>query len=178
VKFEATSLGGVLRVIPDAQLDARGVFTRLFDRDAFAARGLVTEFPQHSYVTNVARGVLRGLHYQVSPHEETKVIRCARGSVYDVLVDIRPTSASYGCWEAFELNGDDLVQLYVPAGIAHGYQALTDDAAMHYLISTEYVAEAARGIRYDSPSLAVTWPVETKILSERDRSHPVFDVQR
>ena len=136
----------------------------MFDRDAFAALGLVTSWPQHGEAWNARAGTLRGLHLQREPHGETKLIRCTHGAVYDVLVDVRPESRTYGRWEAFELSEDDGTALYAPAGLAHGYQAIRHGSALHYLISTPYVADAAAGFRYDSPELAIPWPLTPSVI--------------
>ena len=117
---------------------------------------------------------MRGLHYQREPHGETKLIRCVRGAVFDVLVDLRP-GAGYGTHMAYELSAEVAEALYVPPGIAHGYQTLTDDSELAYLLSTEYVAEAAAGIRWNSPALAIAWPAAERIISPRDAALPLFE---
>ena len=158
--------------------DERGFFVRTFDAAAFAERGLLTGWPHHGEAFNTRAGTLRGLHFQREPHAETKLIRCTRGAVYDVVVDVRPASATYGRWEAFELAEDDETALYLPAGFAHGYQTLQPRATMHYLHSAPYAASAAAGYRYDSSRLAIAWPLTPSVISERDLALPPFEPSR
>ena len=154
--------------------DERGSFARVFSADTFRDHGLCTSYPEHSAACNLKRGILRGLHYQVAPYGEIKVIRCTFGRIFDVLVDIRPTSSTFGQWLSFELDAENPQMLYVPAGIAHGYQTLSDISHIEYLISEPYHAESVSGIKWDSAELAIRWPIADPILSERDRSHPLF----
>ena len=142
--------------------------------DAFAAAGLCTAFPHHAEARNARAGTIRGLHWQSEPYGETKVIRCVRGAAFDVLVDVRPASPTYGEWASFDLAADVARGLYVPPGIAHGYQTLAADTDFHYLLSVRYHPEAAHGIAYDSPELAIPWPQAVSVISERDRALPPF----
>ncbi len=158
--------------------DERGWFARTFDAGAFAALDLVTSWPQQGEAYNARAGTIRGLHLQRDPHAETKLIRCTRGAVYDVLVDMRPGSPTFGRWEAFALREDDELALYAPPGLAHGYQTLSDGATLHYLLSTPYAPEAAAGYRYDSAALAIPWPLGATVISARDRGLPQFDPSR
>jgi dTDP-4-dehydrorhamnose 3,5-epimerase len=174
VTFAATALAGVLLINFDRVTDDRGWFVRVYDEDAFAERGLCTVFPHHAEARNTRRGTIRGLHWQRDPHGETKVIRCTRGAAFDVLVDVRPGSATFGHWAAFDLSADAASGLYVPPGIAHGYQTLADDTEFHYLLSERYRREAAAGIAYDSPELAIAWPLAPGTVSQRDRDLPAF----
>lgn len=173
-----TSLDGV-RQIPLARAhDERGWFGRTFDASAFAAAGLVSEWTLHAEAWNERAGTIRGLHLQRPPHGEVKLIRCTRGAVYDVLLDVRRSSPTFGRWQAFELREDAELALYVPAGIAHGYQSLRDGAMLHYLISAPYAPHAAAGYRFDSPSLAIPWPLAPSVISERDLALPPFEASR
>ena len=139
----------------------------------FAAHGLATSFPEHSEAHNAERGTIRGLHWQSEPHAETKLIRCTRGAVYDVLVDVRAHSPTFGRWHAVELRAENALGLYVPPGFAHGYQTLADDTDLHYLIlPAPYAAAAARGVAYDSAALAIPWPLSVTAISDRDRGLP------
>jgi len=176
VKFAATRLDGVFRVEPTVHEDERGTLRRVFDAAAFAKAGLCSEFPEHSIVTNRAAGTLRGLHYQTPPYEEAKVIRCLSGRVFDVIVDLRRDSPTFGSWISFELDAAVDELLYVPEGCAHGYQTLTDDASLHYLISQPYHPEAAAGIRFDDPALAISWPLPIGKMSARDRSFAAYSL--
>jgi dTDP-4-dehydrorhamnose 3,5-epimerase len=173
-----TSLDGVCKIPLQRVRDERGWFARTFDSEAFAARGLVTHWPQHGEAHNALAGTIRGLHLQREPHAETKLIRCTRGAVYDVLVDARAGSPTFGRWEAFELREEDELALYAPSGLAHGYQTLRDDSVMHYLHSVPYVPEAAAGYRYDSAALEIRWPLGPSVISTRDRALPAFDPSR
>ena len=168
----ATPIEGVYVIETESHEDDRGSFARLYDSEVLARAGLMTEFPQHSIAKNRRAGTIRGLHYQAAPHEETKIVRCLRGSLYDVAVDLRPRSASFGAWTAVELSEENMRALYIPADCAHGYQTLVDGTEAHYMISASYLAEAARGIIYDDASLAIAWPLDVTGISARDRGLP------
>ena len=173
MRFEPLDLDGAFCVVAEPVRDERGGFARLFSAREFAERGLVASFVQHALSFNTRRGTLRGLHYQAAPFAETKLVRCSRGAVFDVIVDLREGSPTYRRWCAVELTEANHRAVYVPAGCAHGFQTMADDSEVHYLITPEYVAEAARGIRWDDPSLAVRWPIASGIvMSERDRGLP------
>jgi len=174
MKVAPATLAGLFTLELERNVDDRGWFVRVFDEEVLAAAGLVTAFPQHSEARNAHRHLIRGLHFQAEPHAETKIIRCTRGAVYDVLVDVRPGSPTYGSWQAFELSEDRPRALYVPGGFAHGYQTLTAISDLQYHISERYVAAAARGFAYNSPELAIPWPAPAVHLSERDRTLPPF----
>lgn len=178
MKFTPTALAGLLELEFERLADPRGWFVRVYDEREFAARGLATSFPEHSESRNLRRGTIRGLHWQREPHAETKVIRCTRGAAYDVLVDVRKDSPTFGRWHALELRAENAAGVYVPPGFAHGYQTLEDDTELHYLISVPYVAAAARGIAYDSAVLAIPWPLPVAVISERDRGLPQFRPDR
>jgi dTDP-4-dehydrorhamnose 3,5-epimerase len=172
MQFQRTDLEGVLLVDTDISADQRGSFARAFCDREFGAAGLNTSWPQHNVSRNAKRGVLRGLHYQAAPHEEIKLIRCIGGRIFDVLVDIRRSSATFGRWIRYELTADNGRALYVPAGIAHGFQALEDDSTLYYLMSTHYAPQSARGLAWNDPELAIDWPVESPIVSAADQTHP------
>ena len=172
--FAPTAFAGVLLIAFERVTDERGWFVRVYDEDAFAAHGLCTAYPHQSEARNAERGTIRGLHWQSDPYGETKVIRCVRGAAFDVLVDVRPGSVTFGQWSSFELRAEVPSGLYVPAGIAHGYQTLTDETEFHYLLSERYRPDAARGSAYDSPGLAIAWPQPPSVISERDRALPPF----
>jgi dTDP-4-dehydrorhamnose 3,5-epimerase len=132
-------------------------------------RGLCTHYPQWSISFNHRRGTLRGLHFQAAPHEEIKLVRCTRGAIFDVVVDLRPKFPTRAKWAAVELTADNRASLYIPAGFAHGFQTLIDDAEVAYYTSEPYRQETSRGIRWDDPDLAVAWPKATqRVISERD----------
>jgi dTDP-4-dehydrorhamnose 3,5-epimerase len=172
MKFVTTPLAGLLELEFERITDNRGWFVRVYDERAFSEHGLCTAYPEHSEARNPARGTIRGMHWQSEPYGECKVIRCTRGAVYDVLVDIREESPTYARWAAFELREDVPGGLYVPPGFAHGYQTLETETELHYLISTPFRPEEARGIAFDSPALAIPWPLPVAVISERDRALP------
>ena len=170
--FHALPLDGAYVVEIDPRQDERGFFARTFCRDMFAARGLVTEFPQCSLSFNLRRGTLRGMHYQVAPHAETKLVRCTRGAVYDVIVDLRPESPTYCRWAAAELSAARRNALYIPERFAHGFLSLEDATEVSYQISHPYRPDAARGVRFDDPAFGIAWPEPPTVIAERDRSYP------
>ena len=174
MKFTEVGLPGAYIVEAEANLDERGSFARLWCRDEFADRGLSPLIAQCSISSNFKRGTLRGLHYQASPHQEAKLVRCTRGGVYDVIIDLRPRSPARGTWVAVELTATNGKMLYVPEGFAHGFQTLEDDTEVFYQISTPYVSSAARGIRWDDPSYNIAWPQAPTCISKRDGGYPNF----
>ena len=172
--FHPTSLDGVRLVELERVGDDRGYFARTFCVREFSANGLQTSFVQHSISRTTRTGSIRGMHFQRSPYEEVKLIRCLKGAIYDVLIDIRPASSTYMRWEAYELTDKNERELYVPAGIAHGFQSLQSDTEVSYLISAYFAPESAAGIRYDDPAFAIAWPLPVADISDRDRSWPEY----
>jgi len=176
VRITPLGLDGAFVVEAEPQADERGLFARTFCRDTFRAQGLHGDFVQCNSSYNRRRGTLRGLHFQAAPHEEIKLVRCTQGAIFDVAVDLRPDSATFCRWRAVELSADNRRALYVPAGFAHGFQTLTDEAEVFYQMSAAYVPDLARGVRWNDPAFAIAWPVEPPILSGRDAAFP--DVNR
>jgi dTDP-4-dehydrorhamnose 3,5-epimerase len=175
VRFSAQPIDGVFAIDIDAHSDERGFFARTICAEQFAAHGLVTGFVQHSVSCNPRAGTLRGLHFQ-APQAEHKLVRVTRGAVFDVVVDLRRDSASYGRWHALELTADNHRQLYIPPGVAHGFQTLLPDTEVAYAMSAPFCAAAARGLRWDDPALAIAWPAAPdRIVSARDRDLPLLD---
>lgn len=174
MRFSLTNLDGAVLIEPEPIFDERGSFTRTFCEDAFGERGLETSFPQHSTSYNRAAGTLRGLHYQREPHGEAKVVHCLRGAVWDVIVDLRLESPSYGRWQGFELSAVNCRRLYIPRGFGHGFQSLTADAEMGYLISVRYEPSAAAGVRFDDPALMIDWPLPVSVISDKDAAWPLL----
>jgi dTDP-4-dehydrorhamnose 3,5-epimerase len=177
VKLVPTELAGAHVVELEPLRDERGWFARTFDAEAFAELGLDARVSQCNTSFNERAGTLRGLHYQDEPHGEGKLVRCTRGAVFDVLVDLRPESATFCRWQGFELRADGVVSLFVPAGFAHGFQTLEDASEVHYQMTYHYVPEAARGVRWDDPAFRIAWPEPPpggRTLSERDASYPDF----
>jgi dTDP-4-dehydrorhamnose 3,5-epimerase len=179
VIVRATELPGVAVVELAPLGDERGSFTRTFDAALFAAHGLDAGVVQCNTSFNVRAGTLRGLHYQASPHGEGKLVRCTRGRVYDVAVDLRPDSPAHRRWLGLELDADGTRSLFIPAGCAHGFQTLVDGSEVHYQMTCAYVPEAARGVRWDDPAFAIAWPdppaARERVISARDRAFPDYD---
>jgi dTDP-4-dehydrorhamnose 3,5-epimerase len=168
-----TGLPGALLIEPLRRADERGFFARTWCARAFAARGIHCAWVQCNVSFNKHTGTLRGLHYQVAPHEEDKLVRCTRGAIYDVIVDLRPGSATCGRWAAFELTADNGLALFIPHGFAHGFQTLADDSEVFYQMSEFYHPESARGLRWDDPALGIVWPAcARRHLSTRDANFP------
>jgi len=170
--FRSTGLAGVRLIDLEPARDERGLFARTFCTRELAAQGLETGFVQHSISVTERVGSVRGMHFQKSPHEEVKLLRCIRGAIHDVLIDIRPDSPTYGRCEAYELTAENRRQLYVPAGLAHGFQTLLPDTEVGYLISAFYAPVAAAGIRHDDPAFAIAWPLPVADISPKDRAWP------
>lgn len=172
--FRPTPLAGVYLLAPERHADDRGYFARTFCRRELAAHGLATEVAQGSVSFNHRRGTVRGMHYQVAPHEEAKLVRCTAGAVFDAVVDARPGSPTCGRFYTAVLSAESGAQLYIPPGCAHGFQTLTDGAELSYLISAFYAPESARGFRYDDPEVAIPWPEPVTVISDRDLAFPPF----
>ncbi len=175
MQFSATELPGVHVVDLERREDERGYFARTFCAEEFLAHGLDSRVTQASVSFNRRRGTLRGMHYQAAPHEEAKLVRCTRGAIYDVALDLRRNSPAFRRWIAVELSADNARALYVPPGVAHGFQTLADDTDVLYQMSEPYRPECARGARFDDPSFAIGWPLPNPIVNERDRAYPDFD---
>lgn len=172
--FKQTRLKGAYLVEPNPLGDERGYFMRTFCVIEFAHAGLQMAFVQHNVSYTRLKGTIRGMHFQLPPHSETKVVSCLRGAIHDVIIDLRPNSKTYLKWQAFELSAKNQLQLYVPAGFAHGFQTLTDDVEVSYLISEFYVPHAAAGVRHDDPAFAIRWPLPVSVISQKDRNWPRF----
>jgi dTDP-4-dehydrorhamnose 3,5-epimerase len=174
VKFAATALAGAFIIDIERLPDERGFFARTFCRDEFAAHGLRTEFVQCNTSFNERRGTLRGMHFQREPHAEAKLVRCTRGAIHDVIVDLRPESATYCRWVAVELSADNERMLYVPEGVAHGFQTLADASEVFYQMAAMYRPESAAGVRWNDPAFAIRWPLPDPVVSARDAGYGDF----
>jgi len=172
--FHRSKLAGAWLIEPERRHDERGYFVRTFCIEEFAMHGLESKFVQTSLSFNKVKGTLRGLHFQKAPYQETKVVGCVQGAIYDVLVDLRPDSPTFGQWEGYELSQANGRQLYIPEGFAHGFQTLCDASTVSYAISSFYAPDAASGVRFDDCQLAVKWPQPPIVISERDLSWPVL----
>jgi dTDP-4-dehydrorhamnose 3,5-epimerase len=174
VILHETPLPGVAVVEPELIHDERGWFTRVFAAEEFEAAGLESAVVHCNLSFNARAGTLRGMHYQAEPYAECKLIRCTRGALYDVALDLRHDSPTYLRWHAVELTAENRLALYISRGLAHGFQTLEDDTEVHYQMSEEYIASSARGVRWDDPAFGIVWPVRDRIISERDISYPAF----
>jgi dTDP-4-dehydrorhamnose 3,5-epimerase len=173
--FTETKLLGAYLISPEPITDDRGFFARTWCQQEFCAHGLVSDLVQCNVSFNHRQGTLRGMHYQASPYGEAKLVRCTMGAIYDVLVDLRPTSPTFCQWTAAELTAQNRQMLYVPEGIAHGLQTLMDDTEVFYQMSAFYVAEAARGVRWNDPTFGIEWPLAVTVMADRDRQYPDFE---
>jgi dTDP-4-dehydrorhamnose 3,5-epimerase len=169
--FQETPLPGAFLIEPERFEDERGFFARTWCRREFAERGLAAELAQCNTSFNGKKGTLRGMHFQVAPHAEIKLVRCTRGAIYDVIIDLRPDSPGYRRWIGVELTAENLRQLYIPEGYAHGFQTLSDSSEVFYQMSEFYHPESARGVRWDDPVFGITWPLPVSVISPRDRAY-------
>jgi dTDP-4-dehydrorhamnose 3,5-epimerase len=174
MRFQETTLQGVWLVTPDRFDDERGFFARTWGLDEFESNGLDARVVQRNISYNRSLGTLRGMHFQQPPYAEVKIISCLIGAIYDVAMDIRPESPTFGQWFGAELRADNGNLLYVPDGCAHGYLSLEPDSTVEYLISEYYHPESAGGIRWDDPFFKVQWPFEPSVMTPRDRTWPDF----
>lgn len=168
MQFLTTNLGDARLIHLESVGDSRGFLARTFCVREFAAHGLETNFVQHSISFSARKGTLRGMHYQREPYGEVKLVRCLKGAIWDVIIDIRPDSPTYRRWQGFELSGANGHQLYVPKGFAHGFQTLSDDVEVNYLISEPYSPEAGCGIRHNDRAFGIGWPLPVTEISQKD----------
>jgi dTDP-4-dehydrorhamnose 3,5-epimerase len=175
VKFTPTDLPGAFLIDLEPIVDERGFFARTWCGEEFAEHGLSAALAQCNVSFNRQKGTLRGMHFQVTPHEEAKLVRCTMGAIYDVIVDLRPESPTYSQHLGVELTASNRRALFVPEGCAHGFQTLVDDSEVFYQMSRSYAAGAARGVRWNDPAFAIAWPEQERIISERDQQWPDFN---
>jgi dTDP-4-dehydrorhamnose 3,5-epimerase len=173
--FHATPLPGAFVVEPERRGDSRGFFARLFCAEEFAARGIEARYVQANSSLTARRGTLRGMHYQLPPSAEVKLVRCIQGAIHDVIVDLRPDSPCFGRHFGAELSAGNRLMMVVPRGVAHGFVTLTDDAEALYLVSDAYAPEQERGLRWDDPWMGIEWPVTPQEVSAKDGAWPAFD---
>jgi dTDP-4-dehydrorhamnose 3,5-epimerase len=175
MQFTELGVQGVYLVEDDVFEDERGSFSRVWMPDEFRSRGLETAIAQTSLARNHARGTLRGMHFQAAPHEEVKLVRVIRGAIFDVAVDLRPDSPTYLRWAGAELTSDTPRWIYLPRGVAHGYQTLEDRTEVFYFVSTPYVPAFQRGVRWNDPAFGIQWPVgQPAVINERDAKFPDY----
>jgi len=172
--FTPTELSGAYVIQTERHEDVRGYFARIFCEKDFSARGLETRIAQCSVSFNRRKGTLRGMHFQASPFEEVKLVRCDRGAIYDVIIDLRRESPTFKKHFGIQLDVWNGNVLYVPAGFAHGFQTLEDDTEVFYQISQMYSAEHARGVRWNDPAFGIHWPEDQRTILERDQNYPDF----
>ena len=172
--FTPLAIPAVCLVQPERKADARGHFARTYCTMEFADHGLPAAFVQCSTSFNSKRATLRGLHWQDTPHAEGKLVRCTRGEIFDVAVDLRTASKTYGRWVAARLSADNGDALFLPPGFAHGFQTLQSDTEVFYQITEAYRNELSRGLRWNDPTLAIAWPLADPVLSEQDASLPLL----
>jgi dTDP-4-dehydrorhamnose 3,5-epimerase len=174
MRFERTTLTDAWLITLEPARDSRGYFARTFSVDEFAAQGLETNFPQHSISFNASSGTVRGMHFQREPHGEVKLVRCAKGAIWDVIIDIRPASPTFARWQGFHMTEENSCQLYIPKGFAHGFQTLSNDVVVNYLISEPYAPQSAAGVRHNDTMFNITWPLPVSVISEKAMQWPDF----
>jgi dTDP-4-dehydrorhamnose 3,5-epimerase len=172
--FDETILKGAFVIEPERQEDERGFFARTFCQKEFEAHGLHPRLVQCSISFNRTKGTLRGMHHQVAPYQEVKLVRCTTGTVFDAIIDLRPDSTTFRQWVAVELSADNRRMLYIPEGFAHGFQTLENHSEVFYQISEFFHPECARGTRWDDPAFGIEWPDDERIISDKDREYPDF----
>jgi dTDP-4-dehydrorhamnose 3,5-epimerase len=176
--FHETKLPGVFEIHIEPKADERGFFARSWCQEEFEGLGLNPRVAQCSISFNARKGTLRGMHYQSAPHTEAKVVRCTRGAIYDVVVDLRSHSPSFKQWIGLRLTASNRNMVYVPEGCGHGLMTLEDETEVFYQISDPYHAELARGVRWDDPAFRISWPSTVEVISDRDRTYPNFESWR
>lgn len=173
--FHKTQLPGVVEINLEFNCDQRGFFARSWCEKEFEDLGLNPKVAQCSVSFNIRKGTLRGIHYQDAPHQEAKLVRCTRGAIYDVVVDLRPQSTTFKNWMAAVLTADKRNMVYIPEGCGHGFLTLEDETEVFYQMSEFYHAELSRGVRWDDPAFRIVWPGQVEVISERDRTYPNFE---
>jgi dTDP-4-dehydrorhamnose 3,5-epimerase len=174
--FIETQLKGAYIIDPERIEDERGFFARTWDRHEFEARGLNSSLVQCNISYNARRGTLRGMHYQIAPHAETKLVRCTNGAIYDVIIDLRLGSPTLRQWLAVELSAHNRRMLYIPEGCAHGFQTLADHSEVFYQMAEFYAPDYARGVRWNDPAFGIVWPEAPQVIAARDQAYPDFGV--
>lgn len=175
MKFLETDFKNCFLIDIDKEIDHRGFFARVWDKKIFTSHNINTNLSQCSISANKKIGTLRGIHYQTYPHEEDKLVRCTRGRIFDVVVDLRPNSKTYKKWMGVELSEENYRMIYIPKGIAHGFQTLEDNTEVFYQISDEYMPNYSKGIRWNDPAFHIEWPIDSPIMSQRDKEYPNFE---
>lgn len=172
--FKETRLKDAYVISIEKREDPRGFFARAWCRREFEEHGLRADFVQANISYNLKKGTLRGMHYQVSPYEEVKLVRCTKGAIYDSIIDLRPDSPTFKNWIGVELTSASRDMLYVPEGFGHGFQVLEDDTEVFYDVTQFYHPGSERGVRYDDPAFGIAWPMDVRVISEKDKTWPEF----
>ena len=175
MKFLPTEINGAFLVELEPRIDDRGYFTRSFAQEEFDAAGIKFKMVQTNQAFTKAKGVLRGLHWQVEPKLESKFFQCLQGEIFDVICDVRHGSPTYGKWAGFNLKGDEFKLLFIPGGLAHGYETLTENCRVQYMVSEFYAPETEKGIRWNDPTFNISWPLEPTFMSEKDKNLPNYE---
>ena len=175
--FHKTDLNDAWLIDLDRRGDDRGFFARTMCAEEFAAHGMKTVYVQQNTSLSAQRGTLRGMHFQLPPYTEAKLVRCIKGAIVDIIVDLRQDSSTYLKHQAFELDESNRRQLYVPPGFAHSFQTVSDDAEVSYLVSAPYTPSAERGVRYNDPAFGIKWPVPVTVISDKDANWPLLKDQ-
>jgi len=175
MRFVDTGLAGTYIIEVEPLTDERGFFARAFCAREFEEHGLAPVFVQCNISVNLANGTLRGMHYQIAPHAEDKLVRCTRGAIFDVMLDLRPESSTFKQWRGVNLSAENHTMVYIPKGFAHGFLTLTEDAEVFYQVSQSYHPDSARGVRWNDPAFGIEWPMaRPRQILERDDSYPDF----
>jgi dTDP-4-dehydrorhamnose 3,5-epimerase len=174
MNFKETALRGAFIIEIEKKVDERGFFARAWCRKEFEKHGLNTQVVQANVSFNNKKGTLRGMHYQAAPYGEVKLVRCTQGAIYDVIIDLRPDSPTYKQWIGVELTSENYKMLYVPENFAHGFQTLEDNTEVTYQVSQFYSPGSERGARYNDPAFGIQWPVEVRVISDKDKSWPDY----
>ena len=174
MKFTPLPLQGAFLIEPEPIADARGFFARTFCREEFSTHGLNPELQQCSLSFNTLKGTLRGMHYQTEPHQEVKLVRCTMGSIHDVIIDLRPDSATFRRWTSVRLTAENRTSIYIPEGVAHGFLTLDDNCEVFYQMSEPFHPGSIAGVRWNDPAFAIQWPEDPCVISDRDRDYPDF----
>lgn len=172
--FTETYLKGAYIIELEKIADERGFFARVWDKHEFEERGLNSDLVQCNVSFSNKKGTLRGMHYQIFPQEEVKLVRCTKGKIFDVIIDLRKNSNTYKKWFSKETSEDSHQMIYIPEGFAHGFQTLEDNTEVYYQVSAEYDSKLERGIRWNDPIFSISWPLEVSIMSQRDKNFPLF----
>jgi dTDP-4-dehydrorhamnose 3,5-epimerase len=172
--FKETELKGAFIVEPECLEDERGFFARTWSEREFAERGLSSKLTECNLSFNKRKGTLRGMHYQVAPHSQVKIVRCTAGAIYDVIIDLRNNSETFKQWTAVKLSAANRLMLYVPEDFAHGFQTLEDNSEVFYQMSANYAPGCARGVRWDDPAFSIVWPPDDRTIIDRDQNYPTF----